>query len=260
MRDHDDLDNIPSMVPSRDDVDSRQQARRQPDLVKPVSYAELVKVSTWPVRIMLGVLTVALAGAAYYGYSLNQEAMRQLDLSNRRIADLEGRLALVGDSAEETMGNIIERVDFNFSEIDKLWAARNTTNRSVTDLTGRVALVETRSQENLTAVEETNVRLVQSTNLAEDARRDVASVRTETQQLAQQLNTLSGQVQTLQGVAQDLVNLRAEISTAENTSGGLSDRIIRVEEAVEAIDAYRMQMNQTVFRLQQQIEAVGARN
>lgn len=260
MRDHDDLDNIPSMVPSRDDVDSRQQARRQPDLVKPVSYAELVKVSTWPVRIMLGVLTVALAGAAYYGYSLNQEAMRQLDLSNRRIADLEGRLALVGDSAEETMGNIIERVDFNFSEIDKLWAARNTTNRSVTDLTGRVALVETRSQENLTAVEETNVRLVQSTNLAEDARRDVASVRTETQQLAQQLNTLNGQVQTLQGVAQDLVNLRAEISTAENTSGGLSDRIIRVEEAVEAIDAYRMQMNQTVFRLQQQIEAVGARN
>jgi chromosome segregation ATPase len=258
MRDHDDLDNIPSMVPSRDDVVSRQQARQQPDLVKPVSYAEMVKVSTWPVRIMLTVLTLSLGGAAYYGYTLHEETLRQLDQSNRRISDLEGRLALVGDSAEETMGNIIERVDFNFSEIDKLWAARNATNRSVTDLTGRVAVVETRSQENLTAVEETNVRLVNATNMLEDARRDVASLRTESQQLAQQLGTLNTQVQGLQGVAQDLVNLRAEISTAETTSGGLSDRLIRVEEAVEAIDAYRMQMNQTVFRLQQQIEAVAA--
>lgn len=260
MRDNDDLNDIPSMVPSRDDVDSRRHARKQPDLVKPVSYAELVKVSTWPVRIMLATLTLALAGTAYYGYTLNQEGMRQINLSNQRIADLEGRLALVGDSAEETTGNIIERVDFNFSEIDKLWAARNATNRDLTDLTGRVAVVETRSQENLTAVEETNVRLVQSTNLAEDARRDVASVRTETQQVAQQLTTLTTQVQGLQNVAQDLVNLRAEISTAENASGGLSDRVIRVEEAVEAIDTFRMQINQTVFRLQQQIEAVAAGN
>ncbi|MDO8909635.1 MAG: hypothetical protein Q7W55_14180 [Pseudohongiella sp.] len=260
MRDNDDFDNIPSMVPSRDDVDSRRHARKQPDLVKPVSYAEMVKVSTWPVRIMLTVLTFALGGAAYYGYTLHEETLRQLELSNRRIADLEGRLSLVGDSAEETMGNIIERVDFNFSEIDKLWAARNAANRAVTDLTGRVAVVETRSQENLTTVEETNVRLVQTTNLAEDARRDVASVRAESQQLVQQLTALNGQVQSMQSVAQDLVNLRAEISTAGTTSGGLSDRLIRVEEAVEAIDAYRMQMNQAMFRLQQQIEAVAASN
>jgi len=258
MRDNDDLDNIPSIVPSHDDVVTRQQARNQPDLVKPVSYAELVKVSTWPVRIMLTVLTLALGGTAYYGYTLYEQTVNQLEQSNRRITDLEGRLALVGDSAEETMGNIIERVDFNFSEIDKLWAARNATNRNVTDLTGRVAVVETRSQENLTAVEETNVRLVNATNMLEEARREVASLRNESQQLVQQLNQLNSRVQSVQGVAQDLVNLRAEISTAENASGGLRDRIVRVEEAVEAIDAYRMQMNQTVFRLQQQIEAVAA--
>ncbi|MDP3517733.1 MAG: hypothetical protein Q8S94_11260 [Pseudohongiella sp.] len=255
MRDNDDFDNIPSMVPSRDDVASRQQARQQPDLVKPVSYAELVKVSTWPVRIMLALLTISLGGAAYYGYELHTQTLQQLEQSNRRITDLEGRLALVGDSAEETMGNIIERVDFNFSEIDKLWAARNTTNTNVTDLTGRVAVVENRSQENLTAVEETNVRLVQTTNLVEDTRRDVATLRTGAEQLTTQLTTLNTQVQSLRSVGQDLANLRAEISTAETTSGGLSDRLIRVEEAVEAIDTFRMQMNQTVLRLQQQIEA-----
>jgi hypothetical protein len=84
MRDNDDFDNIPSMVPSRDDVNSRQQARQQPDLVKPVSYAELVKVSTWPVRIMLALLTVSLGGAAYYGYELHQQTLLQLEQSNSR--------------------------------------------------------------------------------------------------------------------------------------------------------------------------------
>jgi len=259
MRDNDDLGDIPSMVPSRDEVVSRQQARGQPDLVKPVSYAEVVKVSTWPVRIMLVLLTLAIGGGAGLAYTVYEENLRRLDQANRRIMDLENRLAMVGDSAEETALNIVERVDFNFSEIDKLWAARNVTNRNVTDLTGRVAITETRSQENLTAIEETTQRLVQATNMVEDARRDVAALRNEGEQTSQRLTRLDGQVQNLQGVAQELVNLRATINTTENVSGGLNDRLRRVEEAVEAIDAYRLQSNQAMQRLQQQIEAVAAR-
>lgn len=258
MRDNDDLGDIPSMVPDRDEVVDRQHARRQPDLVKNVSYAETIKVSTWPVRIMLGVLTLAILAGAGLAYTVYEENLRRLDQANSRILDLENRLALVGDSAEETTGNIIERVDFNFSEIDKLWAARNSTNSNVDDLTGRVAITETRSQENLTAIEETNQRLVQTTNMVEDARRDVADLRDEAEQSGTQIAELQSEVQQLQGVAQELVNLRAEISTAEGASGGLNDRLMRVEEAVEAIDAYRLQINQTVLRLQQQIEDMRA--
>jgi chromosome segregation ATPase len=257
MRDNDDLgDDIPSMSVPKDEVASRQQARRQPDLVKPVSYAEQVKVSTWPVRIMLGVLTLAIAAGAYVGYTVYEENLRQLQQANLRLLDLEDRLALVGDSAEETTGNIIERLDFNFSEIDKLWAARNATNRDVTDLTGRVANVETRSQENQTTIEETNVRLVQASNMAEGTQRDVVALRNESEQVAERLTTLDSQVQNLRGVAQELVNLQSTISTAENVSGGMNERLQRVEEAIEAIDAYRLQSNQALQRLQQQIESV----
>jgi septal ring factor EnvC (AmiA/AmiB activator) len=88
----------------------------------------------------------------------------------------------------------------------------------------------------------------------------VATLRTGAEQFTTQLATLNTQVQGLRTVGQDLANLRAEISTAETTSGGLSDRLIRVEEAVEAIDTFRMQMNQTVLRLQQQIEAANTGN
>lgn len=259
MRDNDDLGDIPSMVPSRDEVVSRQQARGQPDLVKPVNYGEVVKVSTWPVRIMLTLLTLSIGGGAGLAYTIYEENLRRLDQANRRIMDLENRLAMVGDSAEETALNIVERVDFNFSEIDKLWAARNLTNRNVTDLTGRVAITETRSQNNLTSIEETNQRLVQTTNMVEDARRDGAALRGEGEQTSQRLVRLEGQVQNLQGVAQELVNLRATIDTTGDVSGGLDQRLRRVEEAVEAIDAYRLQSNQAMQRLQQQIESVAQR-
>ena len=258
MRDNDDLGDIPSMVPDRDEVVDRQHARRQPDLVKPVSYAETIKVSTWPVRIMRGVLTVAILAGTGLAYTVYEENLRRLDQANARIMDIEDRLSMVGDSAEETTGNIIERVDFNFSEIDKLWAARNATNANVTDLTGRVAIPETRSQENLTLVEETNQRLLQATNLVEENRRSVAELRQASERLAANVNNMNNTLQEVRGVAQEVVNLRAEISTAEGASGGLNDRLMRVEEAVEAIDAYRLQVNQTVLRLQQQIEDMRA--
>ena len=258
MRDNDDLGDIPSMVPDRDEVVDRQHARRQPDLVKPVSYAEPIKVSTWPVRIMLGVLTVAILAGTGLAYTVYEENLRRLDQANARIMDLEDRLSMVGDSAEETTGNIIERVDFNFSEIDKLWAARNATNANVTDLTGRVAITETRSQENLTLVEETNQRLLQATNLVEENRRSVAELRQASERLAANVNNMNNTLQEVRGVAQEVVNLRAEISTAEGASGGLNDRLMRVEEAVEAIDAYRLQVKQTGIRLQQQIEDMRA--
>jgi len=210
------------------------------------------------VRVMIGLLTVAILAGAGLAYTVYEENLRRLDQANARIMDLEDRLSMVGDSAEETTGNIIERVDFNFSEIDKLWAARNATNANVTDLTGRVAITETRSQENLTLVEETNQRLLQATNLVEENRRGVAELRQASERLAANVDTMNNSLQEVRGVAQEVVNLRAEISTAEGASGGLNDRLMRVEEAVEAIDAYRLQVNQTVLRLQQQIEDMRA--
>ena len=112
----DDLSNIPPMIPDRDEVEGRQQARRQQgqDIVTPRYYTEKVKVSTWPVRLMLTLLTLAVIGVGaggYFGYQLYREDLRQADL---RITDLESRLALVGDSTEESSLNIIERLDFNF--------------------------------------------------------------------------------------------------------------------------------------------------
>lgn len=255
-RDNDDFDDdIPPLVPPRDEVVSRQKKQRQQEVVRPGQYAEKVRVSTWPVRIMLAALTLALAGGAAYGYNLHQESLSDLDQANRRIADLENRLAVVGDSAEETTENVIERLDFNFSEIDKLWAARNATNRNVQDLTGRVANNETAVEETTQLLEDTNQRLVQVSNLAEDTQSDLGSLESELGDTRDRIASLNSSVDSLQSRTRELMNLRESLAGGE-ISGGLEDRLTRVEEAVEAIDAYRLQMNQTVMRLQDRIDSL----
>ena len=68
MNDQDDLHDIPPMVPERDDVDTHLSNKKAQDqeIVRPSYYTQKVKVSTWPVRILLTMLTLA-AGAGGYG-------------------------------------------------------------------------------------------------------------------------------------------------------------------------------------------------
>ena len=53
-----------------------------------------------------------------------------------------------------------------------------------------------------------------------------------------------------------MANIRASLTNGDNTLVGLLDRMSNVEEAVESIDAYRLQVNQTIIRLQENIEAM----
>ncbi len=256
MKDSDDLLDIPSMVPARDEVVHHQSKRRQNDIVPPARYGETIKVSTWPVRIMLGLLTVALGGGAYLGYTVNQQNLSALDQANRRLEDLESRLALVGDSAEETTANVIERLDFNFSEIDKLWAARNATNGNVNELTGRVAVLEDASKGHTETTETLAQLISRNTNQMQDGFEEINRLKADLEQANASLAQVSAGLQSVQNVAQDMANIRASLTNGDNTLVGLQDRMSNVEEAVESIDAYRLQVNQTIIRLQENIEAM----
>ncbi len=256
MRDNDDLHDIPSMVPARDEVVHHQSKRRQPDIVPPVHYGETIKVSTWPVRIMLGLLTLAIGAGAYLGYTVYADNLESLRQATRRIEDLEGRLALVGDSAEETTANVLERLDFNFSEIDKLWAARNATNNSVNELTGKVAVLDDQSKGHTETTETLAQLISRNSNQMQDGFAKFATMQTQLEQATAAITRLNTSMQNVQSVAQDMANIRASLNNGDSTLVGLQDRMMNVEEAVESIDAYRLQVNQTIIRLQENIEAM----
>ena len=119
MRDNDELTDIPPIVPTRDDVATHQRSRKgqSQDIVQPNYYAQIMKVSTWPVRIMLTVLFLALVGvgaSAYYFYGEYEDNLRQAE---RLMSDIERRLAQVDNSAQGSMLEFEETLNFHFSEM-----------------------------------------------------------------------------------------------------------------------------------------------
>ncbi|MDP1932763.1 MAG: hypothetical protein Q8L60_15030 [Gammaproteobacteria bacterium] len=256
MRDNDDLINIPSMIPPRDEVVQRQTRRKQSDIEKPMRYGEVIKVSTWPVRIMLFLLTLAIGAGGALGYRVYMDNLATLRQANLRIEDLENRLALVGNSAEETTANVIQRLDFNFSEIDKLWAARNATNQAVNELTGRVTVLADQSKGHTETTDTLSQLLARNAAQVQESLVGVNRLQTDLQAAQQTIASLNTTVQSVQNVAQDMANIRSSLNNGDSTLVGLQDRMGNVEEAVESIDAYRLQVNQALSRLQQNIENI----
>ncbi|MBT3531366.1 MAG: hypothetical protein HOF74_09205 [Gammaproteobacteria bacterium] len=258
MTDNEELHNIPPMVPDRDDVDSHLSNRKSQgqEIVRPSYYAEKVKVSTWPVRIMLTLIVLVMGGAgygAYYMYGEYETTMRQAEL---RISDLEGRLALVGDSAEESTLNLIDRLDFNFTEIDKLWAARRVINQNLEDVQSEIAKLSltNEGQDETTA---NNSQLIASTNQTLQASETRLNALTgEMQGIVDSVFDLNAGVQNLTEMQGDLEAIRQALSSGDSTVLGLVGRLEYMEQSMESINAHRLQVNESLFRLQENIEAL----
>lgn len=258
MKDKDDLKNIPPLVPDRDDLASHVSNKRssKQDIVRSHYRAEKVKVSTWPVRIMLTLLTLTMGGAgygAYYMYEQYQTDLRQADL---RIGDLERRLALVGDSAEESTLNIIERMDFNFSEIDKLWAARRVINTSLENVQSelaKLALVNTGQDE---AAATLSQQVTSSSQAAMSNEAKLNALGTQLTEVSQSVAGLNTSIQELSSMRNSLASIQQALTSGDSTVIGLVGRVEYMEESMESVNAHRLQVNESLFRLQETIESL----
>jgi len=256
MRDSDELTDIPPIVPSRDDVATHQQSRRgqSQEIVRPALAQQ--KVSTWPVRIMLAALTLAMlvaGGGGYYFYGLYQDELREADL---RISDLERRLALVGTENEDSVVNIQETLDFHFSEIDKLWAARNTLRTEAQDIQGelaKLALVN-EGQDEIVATLTQQVDGADSQITASNSR--INALVGEMDQLTQQLAQMDSSLATLGSLRSELQAVQTALNSGDSNLLGVIGRLDFLEDSMESVNAHRLQINQTLFRLQENIEAI----
>ena len=258
MKDKDDLKNIPPLVPDRDDLASHLSNKRsgKQDIVRSRYYTEKVKVSTWPVRIMLSLLTLVMLGAGYGAYYMYGQYQYDLEQADLRISDLERRLALVGNSAEESTLNIIERLDFNFSEIDKLWAARRVINTSLEDIQSEIAklvIVNTGQDE----AAQTLSQQVASSNEATMANTTrLNALDTQLTQVSQSVAAMNAGLAELNDLRDDLTSVQQALNSGDSTLLGLAGRVEYMEESMESVNAHRLQVNESLFRLQENIESV----
>ena len=257
MRDNDDLGRLPPMVPERDDVDSHMTNRRAQtqDIVMPARGAKN-NGSSAAVKVALAVLFLAAVGggaAAALYIKDSQAAARAAEL---RIADLERRLNLVGDSAEESTLKMIERMDFNFSEIDKLWAARRVINTGIDELKGEAARLRLANEGQDEVIDRNASSAASAAQTLVGVEAKINSVANELAAVATSVTQLDAEVGQLDGLRGDLESIRAELNSGDSTVLGLAGRLEYVEQSMESVNAYRLQVNDSLFRLQQNVESL----
>jgi chromosome segregation ATPase len=258
MSDNDDLSNIPPMVPDRDDVDTHLSNRRSQaqEIVRPSYSAVTVKVSTWPVRVMLTLIVLTLMGSgygAYYMYGEYRDDLRQADL---RISDLERRLSLAGESVADSTINIIERMDFNFSEIDKLWAARRVINDDIDDISSEVARLEIVNGGQDEAMTNNSQQIAQTNLLITASDTKINALSTDLATVTQSVASLNSSLQNLETMRGDMESIRASLTSGDSTVLGLVGRLEYIEQSMESVNAHRLQINESLFRLQENVESI----
>jgi septation ring formation regulator EzrA len=190
-------------------------------------------------RLSILFLSFSFLGSAYLGYLAYSEALTEREAALMRIADLERRLSFAGDNAEESNLNLNERIDFNFSEIDKLWAARRVINVALEDIQGGVArteLVNSGQDESLTDL---NKKLAGTSEL-----------------IVNVVESLEESVNSLASLRSDLESIRQSLNSGDSTVLGLVGRLEYMEESMESINAHRLQVNESLYRLQERLELI----
>ena len=258
MSEKDDLKDIPPLVPERDDVASHRSNKRaqSQEIVRPSYYTRKVEVSTWPVRIMLILLTlgVVVGGyGAYYFYGEYQNTFRQSEL---RIGDLEVRLALAGETAEESDNDLMDNINRTIEQYDLLWANWRANNREFEEFQSEIARLKMSNdgQDETTA---TNSQAIASTNQSLMANEtQINSLTNEMEVLVRSVTGLNANVDELSSMRSDLESIRLSLTSGDSTVLGIVGRLEYIEESMESVNANRMQINASLLRLQENIEAL----
>ena len=258
MTDDKDLNDIPPMIPEKDDVASHitnKKAQSQ-EIVRPNYYTEKVKVSSWPVRVMLSLLTLTVVGggyAAYYFYGNYQTDLRQAGL---RISDLEMALALAGESAEESDNNLMEDIHRTIEQYDLLWANWRANNKQFDDIQGEISRLKmsNEGQDEVAVTISQAIARVNESIISSDTQ--LNRLKENYGQLTQSVNDLDNSLSELGTMRGDLESIRQALNSGDSTVLGLAGRVEYIEQSLESVNAHRLQINESLFRLQENIEAL----
>jgi chromosome segregation ATPase len=250
----DNFDEIPSIVPERDELVSHRKRTRGTAASSP-SAPVIHEVSSGTSGVVIFFLTllflglIATGGAGLYFYQQNEIAKAELINSNNRITQLESRLNMVDETTSQSSLGLMEKVDFNFSEVDKLWAARNALKTEVETLTATVNALKSTSTSLETA---TTTQAGAINNLTNQ----ITTIGNRIEQINQNfagMDDLGGQLTTINA---DLNRVKTSMASVERD---VETRLTTAEQDIESINVFRLQLNQTLTNLQNSVNRLQSR-
>jgi len=200
---------IPTITLDQDQVKiARETVAKSAQPKTTTSASKVNKSSLLPVKLLLLMPYLALAGSAWYFYQQQSALDHQLNSSVERIQQLENQLSATGEEMGEStialkikLEAISEKTELLISEMDKLWASAWRRNQQEIKALNSQSIKQTQQQDkNTSSISQQNAALNDlqdkitatefSINAATEQLLVVGSLKDELKKLASQLNTL----------------------------------------------------------------------
>ncbi len=168
--------------------------------------------------LVVSVIVLATFSWTYFGISSQQDNLVKI---NNRLISLEENIQLSSDSSEESIETLLADLKIVNREIRKLWDLSNKRNKKDISI------------------------LTEQNKVISD---EIFEVQ----------NSSASNTESLAEIDASLKNIKArlaKLSSFELNSNTFAERLAELEEAIEAVDAYRKQTNQTIADLQDQLSS-----
>jgi len=251
-------DNDLRIVPERDETHPRAKPKptksntQQPSKSKtakarptrPAVKESPAKTNT-PVLIVLSMLVVALAGGCVYLYLGLEDSLKEQASLATRIADIESKLSVTDESLVESGAAIQavlkgqqEDLELHMSEIRKLWAIAYDRNRVA------IEKLQAAEKNQDARLDSASGSIAKFDPLIAEYNGMKSRVETLSSQLLVQSATMDEQSALLRETTDKALALESLVNAQTRS---ISDH----DDAIDAIDEYRIQINQRVRKLEQ---------
>lgn len=197
-------------------------------------------------NLVIAVLVAGLGVAGWFIANQHQlliEEQRKSADADGRLRALEERLRMTDQVMSETEAETDEEINFWESEVRKLWAVANERNKKWIQDNQKLLQTQKSAIANLQSSDRTLKSAVD--------RHDKAF--NQQQALIDQLASIELQLQQVLRGQRDLVD---RVNAATQTAAASSSRVTDNEQAIAAIDAYRIQVNNRLSDIERQLRSL----
>ncbi|MTI14507.1 coiled-coil domain-containing protein [Sansalvadorimonas verongulae] len=275
-RSQDDLDHLPSISLSPDDMPERTPDRSKKASEKKVSSKTSTSKSSaqkdgggsrFPIStIILSVAFLALAAGGYMQMQALQTELRdaqaQLKVTTSLLNDVSGAVSQTGETLSKSDNKVQDELKAVNFEIRKLWDLSNRRNRpNIETQTKRVDALSASVAKSGEELENSVNKIDKNTKELAEAEKRLAALRKEMQAVSADVvagSTITReQVSDLQSTVDGLsATVKTVTSTSEGLNADIKNQVKDYGEKIKAIDAHRQQVNRRLLQLENSVRSL----
>ncbi len=218
----DELANIPTMTPARDELgERRRNPQPRPSGGGGGGFGSIVAL----------VVALAASGAAYYLWDQQQAVIARAEQAEQRLASLESQLASTGDELSQSDAAVRVKLKELDTEVRKLWD--NVWKRSKETLANH--------DKQLAALEKSSKTLGSS---QAELKTQLQDLRNESTRVAAMLDDMGETLADIERVGRDALTLADQVAELRKQQQTVDRQLADHEEWLQSINTFRQQVNQ----------------